>query len=140
VFYGGYVNQVESNIEYSEDGAVTNVALKIHQFRERNIGKIENKVYHVRKSSKKHTHFKSHSFAFNKNLIDSGKFDIVNIVIDKKYTVTIPVQTIKDRGTLIEYKNSGFEPQYLIPFELFNGAENIPNSQFSLFREAQNEN
>lgn|GEM_PF-2691264 len=140
MFYGGYVNQVESNIEYSEDGAVTNVALKIHQFRERNIGIIENNVLHVRKSLKKHLHVKTNSLALNQKLIDSGKFDIVNIVIDKKYNVSIPVQTIKDRGKLIEYKNSGFEPQYSIPFELFHGAEKIPNSQFNLFKEAKNEN
>lgn len=137
MFYGAYMNQVESNIKYSEDGAVTNVALNIHHYRERNIGIIENNVLHVRKSLKKHLHVKTNSLALNQKLIDSGKFEFVNITIDKNYTVTIPVKIIKERGQIIDYKNSGYEPQYFVPFEYFEGAESIPNSQFNLFKEVQ---
>lgn len=135
--FGGFMNQVISEIEYLEEGAVTNVALNIHHYRERNIGKIENNVLHVRKSLRKHLHTKTNSFAFNQKLIDSGKFNIVNITIDKNYTVTIPVKIIKERGQIIDYKNSGYEPQYFVPFEYFEGAESIPNSQFNLFKEVQ---
>ena len=133
------MNQVESTIEYSEDGAVINVALNIHHYRERHIGKIENNVLHVRKSLKKHLHVKTNSLALNQKLIDSGRFELVNITIDKNYAVTIPVKIIKERGQIIDYKNSGYEPQYFVPFEYFEGAERIPNSQFNLFREVKNE-
>lgn len=110
----------------SEEPVYGNRKVYIHlaaESRRRLIGEIDrqNKIMFIRRDKNKHLHYKMNSYGFNWTVINETKqFNSVLMMLkdgDSQQWYMIPVQFIKESGSVKNFSKSGFELQVFLRVE-----------------------
>ena len=74
------------------------------------------KTLFVKRDSTRHYHYKSKSYGFNSELLNSLEIDNVNITIDREQFI-VPISEFKNARHL-NFSQEGFELQKFLPVEI----------------------